>query len=55
MATFRTTKSRSNSTAEENATDLKNTVRESRLIQQDQWDLPGIQEKFERVIYHVSE
>lgn len=55
MATFRTTKSRSNSIDEENSKDLKNTIRESRWIQPEQWDLPEIQEKFPRGSIDFSE
>lgn len=53
MATFRTTKSRSNSIDEENSKDLKSTIRESRWIQPEQWNLPEIQEKFPRVNHYV--
>lgn len=55
MATFNAyrnttgSSSRSGSVSEDNTKDLKNNIRESRLIQPEQWDLPEIQQIFEKV------
>ncbi len=40
---------RSNSTSEDGSNDLKNNIRESRWIQPEQWQLPEVQQKFEKV------
>ncbi len=40
---------RTNSTTDDNSKDLKSNIRESRWIQPEQWDLPEIQEKFDKV------
>ena len=41
---------RSQSVNDENSKDLKATIRESRWIQPEQWELPEIQEKFAMAI-----
>jgi hypothetical protein len=41
--------SRSNSIADDNPKDLKSNIRESRWIQPEQWELPEVQEKFDKV------
>jgi hypothetical protein len=48
---FRNRPSHSN---DENSKDLKSNIRESRLIQPEQWQSPEIQEKFEKVIIFIS-
>jgi hypothetical protein len=40
---------RSNSTNDDDSKDLKSNIRESRWIQPEQWNLPEIQEKFNKV------
>ncbi len=40
---------RSNSINDDTSKDLKSTIRESRWIQSEQWNLPEIQEKFDKV------
>jgi hypothetical protein len=40
---------RSNNTNDDTSKDLKSNIRESRWIQPEQWDLPEIQEKFNKV------
>jgi len=49
---YRSSNSRSNSITDDGgsgAKDLKSSIRESRLIQPEQWDLPEIQQIFEKV------
>ena len=40
---------RSHNTNDDNSKDLKSNIRESRLIQPEQWETPEIQEKFHEV------
>jgi hypothetical protein len=40
---------RLNLTSEDGSNDLKNNIRESRWIQPEQWQLPEVQQKFEKV------
>ncbi len=40
---------RLNLTSEDGPNDLKNNIRESRWIQPEQWQLPEVQQKFEKV------
>jgi hypothetical protein len=44
---------RSNSTSDDGSQDLKNNIRESRWIQPEQWLLPEVQEKFDKVKIHL--
>lgn len=46
---YRASSSRSSSMSEDGSKDLKSSIRESRLIQPEQWDLPEIQQRFDRV------
>lgn len=39
----------SNAGADDNGRSLRENIRESRLIQQEQWELPEIQNKFKQV------
>lgn len=40
---------RSQSTSDDASNDLKHIIRESRLIQTEQWESPEVREKFEKV------
>jgi hypothetical protein len=59
MASFthfrHTTGNRSNSTSDDGSKDSKSNIRESRWIQPEQWQLPEIQEKFEKVKMTIFE
>jgi len=46
---YRSSNSRSNSLSEDGSKDAKSNIRESRLIQDEQWQLPEIQQAFEKV------
>ncbi len=49
FSAYRNPNSRSNSVSEDGSKDVKTNLRESRLIQPEQWQLPEIQQIFEKV------
>lgn len=46
---------RSNNTQDDASKDLKANIRESRLIQPEQWESPEVQEKFNKVKHFIFE
>jgi plastin-3 len=55
FSAYRNPNSRSNSVSEDGAKDVKSNIRESRLIQPEQWQLPEIQQIFEKGAIDFSE
>jgi hypothetical protein len=49
FSSYRTPNARSGSVGEDGSKDAKGNIRESRLIQDEQWELPEIQKAFEDV------